>query len=84
MEAGGEVAANLRRLYEYLDRRLLESNIKKEAGGIKEVIARITVLRDAWSAMLSGSTTTLEETEHSSTSSSRRLPMTGFAELAAA
>jgi flagellar protein FliS len=54
LEAGGDVAANLRRLYEYLDRRLLESNIKKEEAGIKEVIARITVLRDAWAQMLSG------------------------------
>jgi flagellar protein FliS len=51
-EKGGEVAANLRDLYMYFDRRLTESNIKKEQEGIKEVINRLTVLRDAWATML--------------------------------
>jgi len=53
MEAGGEVAANLRQLYVYFDRRLTESNIHKKQDGIKEVISRLTVLRDAWATMLS-------------------------------
>ncbi len=53
LELGGEVASNLRRLYNYLDRRLMESNLKKEPEGIKEVISRLTVLRDAWATMLS-------------------------------
>lgn len=53
LELGGEVALNLRRLYTYLDRRLMESNLKKEPEGIKEVISRLTVLRDAWATMLS-------------------------------
>lgn len=54
MEAGGEFSHTMRRLYDYLDRRLMESNLRKEQTGIREVIARITVLRDAWSAMLNG------------------------------
>lgn len=53
MEVGGEVSVNLRQLYTYFDRRLTESNIRKEQDGIKEVIERLTVLRDAWSTMLS-------------------------------
>lgn len=52
LERGGEVAVNLRQLYMYFDRRLMESNIKKEQEGIKEVISRLTVLRDAWATML--------------------------------
>lgn len=52
LEKGGECAANLRRLYDYLDRRLVESNRSKKEDGIIEVIERLTVLRDAWAEML--------------------------------
>lgn len=53
LDQGGEFSENLRSLYSYLDRRLQESNSRKEIAGIEEVIARITVLRDAWREMLS-------------------------------
>ena len=62
LEAGGELAVNLRRLYLYLDWRLMQSNLKKEPAGIEEAIRRLTVLRDAWSAMLNGQTTTTDDT----------------------
>jgi flagellar protein FliS len=52
LDQGGELAVQLRRLYDYFDRVLLESNLRKDPGGITEVIARLTVLRDAWAAML--------------------------------
>ncbi|MEO8426633.1 MAG: flagellar export chaperone FliS [Verrucomicrobiota bacterium] len=52
MPRGGEFSWNMRRLYDYLDRRLHESNRQKDASGIKEVISRLTVLRDAWAQML--------------------------------
>ena len=52
MDVGGEHAANLRRLYNYFDQRLDESNLKKTPEGIEEVTARMRVLRDAWAAML--------------------------------
>ena len=52
MEAGGELAAALRRLYLYFDWRLDESNRLKHPHGIQEVIQRLTVLRDAWTQML--------------------------------
>ena len=52
MEEGKECAANFRRLYNYLDRRLQESNQYKQETGIVEVIGRLTVLRDAWAEML--------------------------------
>jgi len=52
LTAGGELAFELRRLYDYFDRRLQESNQKKEPGGITEVIARLSVLRDAWASIL--------------------------------
>ena len=49
---GGELAFQLRRLYDYFDRRLQESNLNKEPAGISEVIKRLSVLRDAWASML--------------------------------
>jgi flagellar protein FliS len=52
MEAGGELAAALRRLYCYFDWRLDESNRLKRPHGIQDVIERLTVLRDAWAEML--------------------------------
>lgn len=50
---GGELALQLRRLYDYFDRVLLEANLRKDPKGIGEVIERISVLRDAWATMLS-------------------------------
>ena len=50
--SAGELADQLSRLYEYMDRRLMESNIRKEVEGIHEVIRRLTVVRDAWATML--------------------------------
>ncbi|MFM1770106.1 MAG: hypothetical protein RJA22_2635 [Verrucomicrobiota bacterium] len=52
LERGGELAATLRRLYEYMDEQLHESNLHKRDAGIHEVIRRLTVLRDSWSEML--------------------------------
>ena len=51
---GGPLAQTLRGLYQYFDRRLTQSNLRKEAEGIQEVLQRLTVLRDAWAAMLRG------------------------------
>jgi flagellar secretion chaperone FliS len=52
MEVGGEFSARMRALYDYLDRRLQESNLSKTETGIREVLKHITSLRDAWSEML--------------------------------
>lgn len=52
LDQGGELAVQLRRLYDYFDRILLESNIRKDPKGVIEVIARLGVLRDAWATML--------------------------------
>lgn len=52
MAQGGEFSIKMRALYDYFDRRLMESNLRKEAAGVREVIQRLTVLREAWSEML--------------------------------
>jgi flagellar protein FliS len=52
MDQGGECAATLRRLYEYFDRRLWESDVQKRRDGVDEVIRHLTGLREAWAVML--------------------------------
>ena len=52
MNQGGECAITFRRLYDYMDRRLQESNLSKKEDGILETIRRLGVLRDAWAEML--------------------------------
>jgi flagellar biosynthetic protein FliS len=52
MADGGEIAATLRRLYDYFDRLLQESNVTKTVDGIDEVTRRVTTLRDSWREML--------------------------------
>lgn len=52
MTEGGEFAEKMRGLYDYLDRRLQESNIAKTEPGITEVLKHVTVLRDAWDEMI--------------------------------
>jgi flagellar secretion chaperone FliS len=51
-EAGREVAANLDRLYNYYNRRLLEANLKKDVAPVIEVERLLQELRDAWAEML--------------------------------
>ena len=51
-DAGGEVAANLDRLYEYYIRRLHEANFKKDVTPVIEVEGLLGELRDGWSEML--------------------------------
>jgi flagellar protein FliS len=51
-EAGGEVAANLDRLYDYYNRQLFMANIKKDEGPVIEIEGLVQILRDAWAEML--------------------------------
>jgi flagellar protein FliS len=52
MQQGGEFAENMRRLYNYFERLIWESNVKKNSAGVGEVIRHLNVLRDAWTTML--------------------------------
>lgn len=53
LERGGAFAANLRDLYFYMDRRLMQSNLDKTPEGIRDVVSRLSILRQAWADMLS-------------------------------
>ena len=51
MEAGGEVAANLRKLYLFMIRHLNTANIKKDPRIINEVITLLEELNQGWKAI---------------------------------
>ena len=50
-EAGGEVAANLRKLYLFMGRHLAEANAKQDIGKIEEVIKLLEELNQGWKAI---------------------------------
>jgi len=52
MEAGGDFAKTLDRLYDYHIRRLFEANLRKDVAPVIEVEGLVGSLRDAWSEML--------------------------------
>ena len=47
-EAGGEIAANLDALYDYMSRRLLHANLSNDVPAIDEVHRLLSDLRGAW------------------------------------
>lgn len=47
-ERAGDVARALRSLYLYMEDRLVQANVRKDAGIIEEVAALLRPLRDAW------------------------------------
>ena len=51
MEEGGEVAQSLDRLYTYMTSRILDANLKNEAGGLDESIKLLRILNSAWSEL---------------------------------
>ena len=54
LEAGGEPARNLNALYVYANRRLVEANVRKEAGPAIEVVRMFRELLPAWQALAEG------------------------------
>jgi flagellar protein FliS len=51
MDAGGEIATNLRKLYLYMNNRLSEANIKRDPQMIQEVIGLMEQLNNSWKAI---------------------------------
>ena len=47
-EKGGEIAQNLRALYDYCERQLVHANARNDVAKIDEVIALLEPLRTAW------------------------------------
>jgi len=51
MEQGGEIAANLRKLYTFMSERLTAANIKRDANMIRDVIKLMEELNQGWRAI---------------------------------
>ena len=51
MTAGGEIAANLDSLYEYVERRLLESNMSNDVTILDEVASLLREVKTAWESI---------------------------------
>jgi flagellar secretion chaperone FliS len=52
LEAGGEIAQNLNRLYEYMERRLLEGNMRNDASALDEVGRLLGEIKGAWDQII--------------------------------
>ena len=63
-EKGGEVGANLKKLYVYVFNRLVEANLLKDVEILQETISIMETLREGWSGIKSTETqSTLEGEE---------------------
>ncbi|MHC4912544.1 MAG: flagellar export chaperone FliS [Planctomycetota bacterium] len=50
-DAGGDIAANLRKLYLFMNRRLSDANTKRDPEMIREVITLMEELNQSWKAI---------------------------------
>jgi flagellar protein FliS len=50
-DAGGDIAANLRNLYLFMNRRLSDANTKRDPEMIREVITLMEELNQSWKAI---------------------------------
>lgn len=50
-EVGGQIAASLDSLYEYMSKRLFTANLKNDSEALEEVHKLLTDIRDAWVAI---------------------------------
>ncbi|MCZ6534164.1 MAG: flagellar export chaperone FliS [SAR324 cluster bacterium] len=52
-EKAGEIGANLKQIYVYVYKRIVEANLMKDAAAVDEVIEIMSVLREGWVAIKS-------------------------------
>lgn len=48
LQAGGEMAANLQRLYSYCLMRIAQANVGNDAAAVREVLALLEPVMDSW------------------------------------
>ncbi len=60
IEKGGQIAKNLRALYNYLFQRLIEGNVKKDINALKEVRGFLEDLLETWREVMKRAANTAE------------------------
>jgi flagellar protein FliS len=55
-ERGGEISERLARLYDYMQRRLIEANFQQSDSPLVEVLGLLSTLSEAWDGLRSHST----------------------------
>lgn len=60
VERGGQIAQNLRALYNYLFQRLIEGNVKKDVAALKEVRGFLEDLLETWREVMKRAGNTAE------------------------
>ncbi len=60
IEKGGQIAKNLRALYNYLFQRLIEGNVKKDINALKEVRGFLEDLLETWREVMKRAGNTAE------------------------
>lgn len=53
MESGGEIAQNLRSLYNFMNRQLTQANVKNDKDMVQDVIRLLETLNQSWRAITS-------------------------------
>jgi flagellar protein FliS len=51
LERGGDIAVNLRALYDYSMRRLLDANLRNDTAALDEVAGLVREVKSAWDAI---------------------------------
>ena len=51
LEQGGQIASNLRELYDYSSRRLTEANLRNDPRMIEEISSLLREIKSAWEAL---------------------------------
>jgi flagellar protein FliS len=52
MEKGGEISANLRRLYDFVLQRLIQANLNNDTNAVHDAERVIVTLKDGWKEMM--------------------------------
>ena len=83
-EKGGELAANLFRVYEFMHYTLVQANVKKEAEPLTRVAEQLKRLRESWAQALkkeenekANGVSGQDESPESKTKSAKNIKLTG-------
>lgn len=73
LKKGGEIAQNLLKIYQYMNNRLVEGNVKKDPEILREVVRYLESLRNAWNEIVNrpGNVPQQAKTQISSTETPR-------------